>query len=178
MLDLGGCKIRPMVNADLEQVLAWRNHPDVREYMLTRHEISAQEHQQWFQRASADATRRLLLVEDEMATLGFVSFSDVCPGGVSEWGFYAAPDAPRGSGKKLGVVALDLAFGDLALHKVCGQAMAFNASSIRFHESLGFAREGVLRDQQRIGLAYHDMVCFGLLSSEWMNARHSMIGGA
>lgn len=41
--------IRPMVYADLERVLAWRNHPDVRRYMYTQHEITLDEHQRWYE---------------------------------------------------------------------------------------------------------------------------------
>lgn len=169
-------RVRPLASDDLERVLQWRNHPNVRRFMLTQHEISPDEHRSWFARKSADPTRRLLLVEDEDVPLGFVQFSGVANGAAAEWGFYAAPEAPGGSGHKLGVAALDFAFQSLGLHKVCGQALAFNDGSIRLHERLGFRREGVLREQHRIDNAYHDMLCFGLLCSEWPShptARHT-----
>lgn len=161
------CKIRQMTNADLEQVLAWRNDTKVRRYMLTQHEISLAEHRQWFERTSQESMRRLLIVEEHGLALGFVHFTGVAPGGVADWGFYAAPDAPTGSGRKLGVTALDFAFGALELHKVCGQALDFNEASARFHRELGFRQEGVLRQQHRIDGTYHDLICFGLLCDEW-----------
>lgn len=161
------CKIRQMTNADLEQVLAWRNDAKVRRYMLTQHEISLAEHRQWFERTSQESMRRLLIVEEHGLALGFVHFAGVAPGGVADWGFYAAPDAPKGSGRKLGVTALDFAFGALELHKVCGQALDFNEASTRFHRELGFRQEGVLRQQHRIDGTYHDLICFGLLCDEW-----------
>lgn len=67
----------------------------------------------------------------------------------------------------LGFAALKYAFGELNLHKVCGQAVDFNTASIALHERLGFVREGVLREQQRIQGAYRSLVCFGLLRSDW-----------
>jgi UDP-4-amino-4,6-dideoxy-N-acetyl-beta-L-altrosamine N-acetyltransferase len=152
---------------DLGRVLAWRNHPNVKRHMLTQHEITLGEHLSWFERASNDATKRLLIVEEGELSLGFVSFSGVAPGGVSDWGFYATPDAPRGSGRKLGFSALDYAFETLELHKICGQALGQNEASCRFHWMLGFQQEGVLRDQQLIGGSYHDLICFGLLRGEW-----------
>lgn len=161
------CQIRQMVNADLERVLAWRNSHAVRRYMLTQHEISMGEHRQWFEFASQDPMRRLLIVEEGDVGLGFVQFKDVAPGGVADWGFYASPDALKGAGTKLGVMALDFAFDVLALHKVCGQALTLNRASIRFHRKLGFQQEGVLRQQHRIDGAYHDLICFGLLRDEW-----------
>lgn len=152
---------------DLPMVLDWRNHPDVRRFMFSQHEISLDEHRHWFAKACDDANRRLLIVEDGQVPIGFVQFSNVASGGVADWGFYARPDGPKGAGRKLGTTALTHAFGLLNLHKVCGQAIESNQVSIEFHKRLGFIQEGVLRDQQRINSEYHTLICFGLLAQEW-----------
>ena len=162
------CQIRSLTENDLPMVLAWRNHPDVRRFMFTQHEITLAEHSQWFNKASLDSTRRLLIVQENDCPLGYVQFSGVETGGIADWGFYARPDAPKGTGRKLGTVALEHAFGLLQLHKVCGQAIASNQASIRFHERLGFKREAELRDQKRVGPHYHTLICFGLLANEWL----------
>lgn len=160
-------KIRPMVHADLERVLAWRNHPDVRRYMYTQHEITLNEHQRWFERTSPDPKKHLLIFEEGQQPLGFVNFNEAGCGGIADWGFYAAPDAPKGSGRQLGRAALSHAFNQLKLHKVCGQALAYNERSIQFHQSLGFQQEGILRDQHFDGECYHHVICFGLISHQW-----------
>lgn len=161
--------IRAVTYDDLPMVLAWRNHPEVRRFMFTQHEISLDEHRQWFAKASQDSARRLLIVEEAREAIGYVQFNQVCPGGVSDWGFYARPDSPRGSGRKLGFSALGYAFGELGLHKVCGQAIESNQASINFHCRLGFRQEGVLREQQRIEGRYHTVYCFGMLAQEWQS---------
>lgn len=159
--------IRSMAEDDLPMVLAWRNHPEVRRFMFTQHEISLEEHTQWFMRVVQDNTRRLLIVQLQGKPIGYVQFSNVEPGGVADWGFYARPDAAKGTGRKLGASALDHAFGQLKLNKVCGRAIDTNQASIRFHERLGFKREAVLRDQKRINDEYQTLICFGLLAHEW-----------
>ena len=159
--------IRPMVHADLERVLAWRNHPDVRRYMYTQHEITLDEHQRWFERTLPDPKKHLLIFEVNQQPLGFVNFNKTGNGGIADWGFYVAPKAPKGSGRQLGCAALSHAFTQLKLHKVCGQALAYNQRSILFHQSLGFQQEGTLRDQHFDGESYHHVICFGLLSNEW-----------
>ena len=159
--------IRPMIYADLERVLAWRNHPDVRRYMYTQHEITLAEHRRWFDRTLLDPKKHLLIFEANYQPLGYVSLSETGSGGVADWGFYAAPDAPKGSGRQLGRAALNYAFTQLKLHKVCGQALAYNERSIQFHQSLGFQQEGILRDQHFDGERYHHVNCFGLLCIEW-----------
>jgi UDP-4-amino-4,6-dideoxy-N-acetyl-beta-L-altrosamine N-acetyltransferase len=153
---------------DLDQVLSWRNHADIRRFMLTSHEITADEHRNWFKLASSNPLKHLLIVEERDCPLGYVQFTCAASGAASDWGFYVVPGSPKGSGKKLGTTALDYAFNDLALHKVCGQALDFNEASICFHEALGFLKEGVLREQHLIGGRFHDLYCFGLLKNEWL----------
>ncbi len=161
------CHIRPVSSGDLEQMLMWRNQPHVRASMFTQHEISSDEHRQWFDRCSQDPSRCLMIVEQAGSPLGFVGFSGVGVGAIATWGFYAAPGAANGAGTKLGLTALDFAFYTLQLHKVCGQALAFNEASVRMHQKFGFRQEGVLRQQHRIHDSYHDIICFGLLGEEW-----------
>jgi UDP-4-amino-4,6-dideoxy-N-acetyl-beta-L-altrosamine N-acetyltransferase len=159
--------IRPMISADLEQVLTWRNHSEIRRYMLSPSEILFAHHARWFERVSTDFTRHLFIYEENGQSLGFVQFERTGCVEVSNWGFYAAPDAPKGTGKKLGTVALNYAFSTLGMHKVCGQALAFNEASIGLHSKLGFRQEAVLREQHRVEDEYYDLLCFGLLCREW-----------
>lgn len=165
-------RVRALALPDLPMILTWRNHPAVRSVMFSQHEISRSEHEAWFERASADPSRRLLVVEDGDGPFGFVQFDAVVENGVADWGFYARPDAPRGSGRRLGAAALDHAFAALNLHKVCGQAIATNDASITLHRKLGFTEEGVLRDQKYVNGSYYSLVCFGMLKQEWPGSRH------
>ncbi len=159
--------LRHMGVADIETVLAWRNHPEVRRYMFTQHEIGLEEHTRWFERASQDSSRHLLIFENQGIASGFINIHQVAPGGIANWGFYAAPDAPRGTGRQLGHAALKYAFTAVGYTKLCAQALSYNERSIRFHQNLGFKQEGVLRQQHFDGQRYHDVVCFGLLANEW-----------
>lgn len=159
--------LRPVTPTDLPTLRAWRNHPAVRAAMFSQHEIAATEHQAWYERVSTDPSRCLLIAEESSGPFGFMQFGDVAPGGIADWGFYARPDAPRGSGTRLCAAALDHAFGVLALHKVCGQVITTNAASLALHRRLGFAEEGVLRDQKYVNGVYQSLICFGLLQQEW-----------
>lgn len=163
--------LRPMEASDLEIVLAWRNHPEVRRYMYTQHKISVDEHSRWFAQAVKDPQKHLIIFEPDTIPLGFINIHQTAPGGIAEWGFYAAPEAPQGTGRSLGHAALRYAFAEAGLYKICGQALAFNERSVRFHRNLGFTQEGILRQQHYDGEHYHDVLCFGLLAREWQ-AQH------
>ena len=159
-------KIRPITTSDLARILSWRNHPSIRAFMLTQQEISMHEHEQWFIRVQQDARHHLLITERNNEPFGFAQFT-LLSKDTADWGLYAAPEAPRGSGRTTGLLALEHAFHTLHLHKVCGQALSFNAASIRLHNALGFRQEGVLRQQYWLNEEYHDLICYGLLSTEW-----------
>ncbi|QJD72423.1 UDP-4-amino-4,6-dideoxy-N-acetyl-beta-L-altrosamine N-acetyltransferase [Marinobacterium sp. LSUCC0821] len=156
-----------MEESDLEQVLSWRNHPEIRRYMYSTHEIPMDEHCAWYASSSTDPRVELLIYEQGCKAQGFVNITRTGCANVADWGFYMAPDAPKGCGRDLGKQALDYAFTKLRLHKVCGEVLGVNTRSIAFHKSLGFTEEGRLREQHCDASKFHDVVCFGLLSSEW-----------
>jgi UDP-4-amino-4,6-dideoxy-N-acetyl-beta-L-altrosamine N-acetyltransferase len=166
--------IRKMRESDLATVLTWRNHVDVRRFMVSQHEISMDEHTAWFERASKDPRRHLMIYETGNGPLGYVAIQLLDDGRVADWGFYIAPGAPKGTGAALGKAALDYGFRELGLHKVCGQVLGFNERSARFHQKLGFEQEGVLRDQHFDGAGYHSVICYGLLAEEWESHRQQL----
>lgn len=135
--------------------------------MYTQHEITLAEHQQWFERSLRDPKKHLFIFEAKHKPVGFVNFSETEIHGIAEWGFYTAPDAAKGSGRQLGHAALCHAFYKLKLHKVNGQALAYNERSIQMHQALGFQQEGLLREQHFDGVRYHHVILYGLLCHEW-----------
>jgi UDP-2,4-diacetamido-2,4,6-trideoxy-beta-L-altropyranose hydrolase/UDP-4-amino-4,6-dideoxy-N-acetyl-beta-L-altrosamine N-acetyltransferase len=159
--------VRPMVSGDLEMVRRWRNHPDIRVNMYTKHEVGQLEHRAWFERSSQEQARHLLIVEGDGDPLGFVSFTEVGSPGVAEWGFYAIPDAPRGTGRKLGHLALDYAFDVLNVEEVRGEVLASNERSIAFHIALGFKEELTRSEQNIEGDGPTVVIHFTLMAEEW-----------
>lgn len=159
--------LRPMLHTDLPMVRAWRNHPNVRQYMYNAHEITENEHAQWFEKSVTNKDRHLLIFMLQGIALGFVNITQTAPGGIADWGFYLAPDAPKGSGQILGRAALAHAFTTLHFHKVCGQVLSANTKSVLFHQRLGFQQEGLLHEQHYDGIHYHDVIHFGLLHHLW-----------
>lgn len=169
---MGNRRLRPMQSQDLERVLAWRNHPEVRRHMYTQRLITLEEHRAWFERARQAPQRHLLIYEQDGEPLGFVNLNVVdTAAGRADWGFYLAPEAPRGSGQGLGQCTLTYAFTTLKLHKLCGEVLADNTRSQRFHERLGFRSEATHRDYFHDGNTYHDVIGFGLLAEEWRDSQ-------
>lgn len=158
-----------METGDLADVLAWRNHQDVRRYMYTSREITATEHADWFEKSKIDASRKLLIFELDQRPSGFINFKQLSDSSSAVWGFYLAPGVAKGTGSILGQVAMNFAFNSLQLEKVCAEVLAFNERSIRFHLRLGFNKEEVKPQCYFDGHGYHDVHCFGLHREKWVN---------
>lgn len=61
---------------------------------------------------------------------------------------------------------LDFCFGDLSLHRVQAFIHPGNTASLALVEKLGFRREGLLRDNLRVGDVWRDDVLYALLESD------------
>ncbi len=160
-------RVRLLTEDDLGMLLSWRNHIDVRRFMYTQHEISIQEHTNWFESVKDNPQKCLLICEQNHQPFAFGSLSILGHGKIADWGFYAAPHAPRGMGSHLAGGILEHAFNVLHLNKLCSEALAYNEKSIKFQEGLGFSREGLLRGQHYDGSDFIDVIRFGLLHAEW-----------
>jgi ribosomal-protein-serine acetyltransferase len=81
--------------------------------------------------------------------------------------------AGRGYATEAAAAVLLWAFGPLGLERLSVQAAPGNAASVRVIEKLGFVREGVMRQAQRIPgrRARLDWVAFGMTRADWRRAR-------
>jgi UDP-4-amino-4,6-dideoxy-N-acetyl-beta-L-altrosamine N-acetyltransferase len=170
-----GC-LRAIRPDELEMMLAWRNAPGVRANMYTRHEIGLEEHLGWWARIQSRTDQRYLMYESKGAPLGIVAFNGIdAVNGNSAWAFYAAPGAPKGSGSRMEFLALEFAFGELKLHKLCCEVLAFNSPVIKLHQKFGFKVEGILREQHRLDGGFVDIHRLGIFAREWLECRDAML---
>ena len=159
--------IRQMRSEDLALVLEWRNDPRCRKYMFNSDPIDPDNHATWFNETRRDSQKKLLLVCRNERPFGFVQFNVSGCGTVADWGFYVDPNSPKGQGAVLGLAALNYGFTDLSLHRICGQVLAENPRSLKFHAKLGFTLEGVLRSHHLSANGYQDVHLFGILAKTY-----------
>ncbi|WP_225747829.1 UDP-2,4-diacetamido-2,4,6-trideoxy-beta-L-altropyranose hydrolase [Eikenella sp. Marseille-P7795] len=150
LADFTPAVLRAACPEDCRRLFEWRNHPDIRRFMFDSAEIAWDGHQAWFARQLANPDFAMLLYEAGGAAQGYACFKHL-GNGIAEWGFYLAPDCPRGQGhgSRLGRLALQYAFSRLSLCEVYGQVLPHNAASLALHRRLRFreADEGVGRAQ-------------------------------
>ncbi len=87
---------------------------------------------------------------------------------VGTLGVWVTPRAQgAGVAREACSLLFDWAFDHDGLHKVAARVFAFNDASRALVDSLGFAEEGVHREERYAGGEYHDAHYFGLLAGEW-----------
>jgi RimJ/RimL family protein N-acetyltransferase len=73
----------------------------------------------------------------------------------------------RGLGRRMLGLAIGHAIGTLGLHRIEADVDPRNLASCRLLESLGFQREGLLRERWRTGGELQDTAMYGLLAPDW-----------
>lgn len=177
MIDTSPFELRLLAENDLPKVLEWRNSERVRANMYTDHVISPEEHRRWFEKQRGQpANEKYLIFASRDRPLGFVSLTRFNP--VSEtcyWAFYLGEtDVPRGTGAIMEFMAIDYAFRELSVRKLCCEVFVFNAAVIKLHHKFGFVEEGRFAEHVLKNGNYEDIVSLALFQREWSRLRPTL----
>lgn len=170
-------------HADSDTLWHWRNRPAVRQFMYTQHEISHDEHKAWFSHMLANTQHRYFYIVYKRVDgqpdkpLGVVNLDLNSDNRTSAtWAFYAAPDAPRGSGALMEFGALSLAFETLGVTQLNCEVLSHNQGVVRLHQRFGF-RETPQSRQRTFSLPEGktvEIVCLSLSADEWQQGASAL----
>lgn len=172
--------LRALEPGDQGLLLEWRNSPEVATYMYSNHQITPEEHEEWFKKVRDDSERyrhRIILMNGQPVGLQSISPID-SERGIASWAFYLADPRTRGQGVGAWVeyASITTAFETLSLRKLCCEVLVENSPVIAMHESFGFRREGYLRKHAiKAGIAV-DAVSLALLAEEWQMVKAAVEG--
>ena len=169
-------KLRPLQTSDLETILEWRNDPSVRQNMYTQDIISIEQHRTWWSDVSCRNDKKYFICEEFGVAVGVVAFTDInFRIGHASWAFYSDPNARRGTGSSMELLALDFAFLDMKLNKLYCEVLSFNQSVINMHKKFGFNVEGTFVQQFKNENGYSDVVRLAIFQTEWAVRRSEII---
>ena len=167
--------LRGIADDELELMRTWRNEPAVRANMYTQHEISREEHLNWWKKTRARTDHKYFMYEMAGAPLGIAAFTGIdIQSQNSAWAFYTSASVPKGTGSKMEFLMLEHAFDVLKLQKLYCEVLAFNTPVIKLHQKFGFSIEGVFRQQHKANADFVDIYRLGILAPEWQEHRQAM----
>jgi len=167
--------LRPVEADDVEFVQRCMNDPRVWRPALDSSPMNREQGQEFFEDVLSDEESVHCLVCDGGEPLGVVSLTgtEYGPGATdrsraAEVAYYLAPDYHgQGYGSDAVGELIRYAFEDLNRRRLSARVGRFNDASIGLLESLGFEREGRLREAAWYRGEYHDMLWYGLLRADW-----------
>ena len=180
-------RLRPLVPADVEALLAYRGQEEVCRYLpfpaMTRAVLE--------ERLAGDFARTTITDEGQRLTLGVVeAATERLVGDVvlmfhsrehrdGELGYVFHPDVRgRGYAAEASAAMLRLGFEDLGLHRVVARLDARNTASARLAVRLGLRQEAHLVSNAWFKGGWSDELVFALLAQEWRaSPAAALVGG-
>ena len=174
-----GLQLTHPTAALVEQVLTWRQHPDVTRWLLRTTVDPERFARAWLDSVDdADSPGVFALLDGRVVATGSIDVRDGMGqlGRETEYersegllGYLVHPAyAGRGIATAVAGAMLDAGFGELGLRRVTAGCFADNTASWRVMEKLGMRREqhGV-RDSFHAELGWVDGYTYAILAEEW-----------
>lgn len=120
----------------LTMVLAWRNHSDIRRWMLSDDEISLENHLHFVESLKNRADKRYFLLQQEDAYIGVIDFTDITQTS-AEIGIYANPKM-RGVGNALMNALIEYGFSTLGVEILIASVFTDNERAKHLYEKFDF----------------------------------------
>jgi len=162
-------RLEPLSVDHLDHIMTWVNDPAVTFYFARLGaEITREEEREMVARLVASETDHIFSIFEGETYLGQIGISKIYwPAKNGRIGIMLPRHAwGRGVAKAAARRLMERAFGPLGLHKLWVIIRADNHKSLHLWESLGFQREGRLREEYYVNDRYYDMVRLARLAHD------------
>lgn len=179
----GVVNLRPVTRADLPQLAAWRNEPELRSRTREVRPLTDVDQERWLERISGPDRRDFMFVVELAWHKGDHSLHRPRPVGVvglchwdavnasAEVSFYIGDENARGKGHVTRALKLlhRWGFEDLHLHRIWAECYDFNKPGHVVLKKLGYTETGSQRDTVWDGKrrGWWSSVMYDLLEDEW-----------
>jgi len=155
-----------------ERVREWRNREEVRNFMLTQHHISKEEHRRWLERLKDVKDAKFWVAFAGDTPIGAAYLNDIdYEASDSEWGFYIGEDGYRQKGLSRRILyrLLEEAFEKLGLQTLVTSVLTGNTRALGIYEKLNF--KTINRIPSRAG---NEIILLGFTSEDWKRLKEEI----
>ena len=162
--------LRKINMEDTENIVRWRNNPNVLCKFLDQTILDSEKHLNWYNKriVTGDVDQFIIVVEGK--DIGSVYLRDIDKvSQKAEFGIFIGDDTylGRGYGNKATRLILRHAFDILNLNKVYLRVLCENEYAIKCYLNVGFKTDGVSRQDVCIKDTFRDIMFMSILKSEW-----------
>ena len=164
-------RLRPITPADTEDIVRWRNNPNVQQFFIFREPFTHEMHEAWLNTRVAKGEVIQYIIE-EMASgksVGSVYFRDIdSKNDSAEYGIFIGEDSARGKGlgSETATLFTDFGMDVLRMHRISLRLIGGNSAARRSSERAGFDLEGVFTDMVKLDGQYADIMFMAKLNEE------------
>jgi ribosomal-protein-alanine N-acetyltransferase len=176
----GVVNLRPVTRADLSQLAAWRNDPELRSRTREFRPLTDIDQERWLAKISGSDRRDFMFVVERAIPRVDVAALPIGVVGLCYWdpvnasaevSFYIGDKLARGKGYVTRALQLlhRWGFEDLHLHRIWAECYDFNKPGHAVLKKLGYTETGSLRDTIWDGKnrSWWSSVMYDLLEAEW-----------
>ena len=155
--------LRPITDADTDDIVRWRNTDEVRRNFIFRETFTPEMHRRWLDTKvrTGEVIQYIIEAGAPRRSVGSVYLRDIDEkNGSAEYGIFIGEDGARGQGLGTETARLfsDFALDTLGLHRVSLRLLEGNDRAKRSYEKAGFVREGVFRDMVKLDGVYRSVI--------------------
>jgi RimJ/RimL family protein N-acetyltransferase len=165
-------KIRPHSEKDIPLRVKWQNNPKVDRFISDEpgRKFSLKDIQTWFQNYRKNRNKKFFTICVDGIPIGWMGISHISkPNRNADLFLAIGEDAYRGKGygKQALTWLVDYALKKLKLHKVKADVYETNRPSLGLCQSLGFKKEGHLKDEAKVGGKWVGQIALALFAQNW-----------
>lgn len=163
--------LRPITEADTDDILKWRNNDNVRKYFLKQDKLNKTEHLNWLRTkvASGRVLQFIILHKPGGQSIGTVYLHNIdTHNRKAEYGIFIGEElyTNKGYGSRIAECIIHYAFHHMKLHKLYLRVLDDNYRAISCYEKAGFQKEGLLKDEVIIDGKYRNIFLMGIINPD------------
>ena len=163
--------LRPITDADTDDIVRWRNADEVRRNFIFRETFTPEMHRRWFEAKvrSGEVIQYIIEAGEPRRSVGSVYLRDIDEKNDSaEYGIFIGEEDARGQGFGSETARLfsDFALDTLDLHRLSLRLLAGNDRAKRSYEKAGFVTEGIFVDMVKLDGAYRSVIFMAKLKEQ------------
>jgi RimJ/RimL family protein N-acetyltransferase len=174
--------LRAFEPEDYRITVSWRKDPEVVNSLGGNHYfVSENRERSWIEQKSLGDNSELYMaicLSDDHKLIGYTSINNIDLRNLrAEWGGTIIGDKNywgKGIATKAASMMLDYLFAQYPIHKCYGYCLAEHSVTIKMLNSLGFSKDGILRDHVYKNGEFKSLLLFSVLRDEYLREPHKV----
>ncbi len=171
-MNTNGVSIRKITEEDTDNILKWRNSPDVNINFIYRRPLTREDHLNWLHKKVETGEVAQFIIHSDVLDrdVGSVYLRDIDNNyRKAEYGIFIGEECARGHGigTKAAKLILEYGFNELELNRIFLRVFARNERAVASYKKAGFVYEGLFRQDVIVDGVKEDVVFMSILKEDY-----------